>query len=88
MSLDNRRLALNVHRSSSSPVPTVHIFLQRVVRQANGMLAVTPVCSSLPEIEGEIEGLRIELEEVLRQARAAYGTKRAPTAGARLSESP
>ena len=63
MSLDNRRLALNVHRSASSPLPTVHIFLQRVVRQANGMLAVTPVCSSLPEIEGEIEDLRSELED-------------------------
>ena len=80
MSLDNRRLALNVHRSASSPAPTVHIFLQRVVRQANGMLAVTPVCSSLPEIEGEIEDLRNELEEVLRQARAAYATKRASAA--------
>jgi hypothetical protein len=81
MSLDNRRLALNVHRSASSPVPTVHIFLQRVVRQANGMLAVTPVCSSLPEIEGEIEDLRNELEEVLQQARVAYGTKRASAVG-------
>jgi hypothetical protein len=81
MSLDNRRLALNVHRSSASPAPTVHIFLQRVVRQANGMLAVTPTCSSLPEIEGEIEDLRNELEHVLQEARAAYGTKRAPAVG-------
>jgi hypothetical protein len=78
MSPDDRRLALNVHRSSRSPVPTVHIFLQRVVRQANGMLAVTPQCSSLTEIEGEIEDLRSELEHILRQAREAYATKRAP----------
>jgi hypothetical protein len=75
MSTDNRRLALNVHRSSRSPAPTVHIFLQRVVRQANGMLAVTPVCSTLSEIEGEIEDLKDELEHVLRQAREAYAPK-------------
>jgi hypothetical protein len=78
MTIDNHRLALNVHRSSRSTVPTVHIFLQRVVRQANGMLAVTPVCSSLTEIEGEIEDLRNELEHVLQQAREAYAPKRAP----------
>ena len=82
MSLDNRRLALNVHRSASSPVPTVHIFLQRVVRQANGMLAVTPVCSSLAEIEGEIEVLRVELESILRQARQAFTPKVVPALGA------
>jgi hypothetical protein len=81
MATDNRRLALNVPRSSGSPAPTVHIFLQRVVRQANGMLAVTPVCSSLTEIETEIEDLRNELEHVLRQAREAYATKRAPSNG-------
>jgi hypothetical protein len=81
MATDQHRLALNVHRSSRSDHPTVHIFLQRVVRQANGMLAVTPVCSSLPEIEGEIEDLRNELEEVLQQARVAYGTKRASAVG-------
>jgi hypothetical protein len=78
MATDPHRLALNVHRSSRSDHPTVHIFLQRVVRQANGMLAVTPVCSSLSEIEGEIENLRHELEHVSRQAREAYAPKRAP----------
>jgi hypothetical protein len=81
MATDHRRLALNVHRSSRSELPTVHIFLQRVVRQANGMLAVTPVCSSLSEIEGEIEDLQHELEQVLRQAREAYAPKRAPSTG-------
>jgi hypothetical protein len=58
------RFGLNVHRSSRSPVPTVHIFLQRIVRHANGMLAVTPVCGSLAEIEGEIEDLQGELKGV------------------------
>jgi hypothetical protein len=39
------------------------------------MLAVTPVCGSLAEIEGEIEGLRGELDSVLQQARQAFEGK-------------
>ncbi len=72
MAGNESRFALNVHRVSRSPIPTVHIFLQRIVRHANGMLAVTPVCSSLAEIEEEIDELKGELEYVLRQARQAF----------------
>lgn len=79
MSATQHRFGLNVHRSARSAAPAVHIFLQRVVRHANGMLAVTPVCSSLAEIEEEIEGLRDELESVLRQARQAFDGKSGPT---------
>ncbi|HEX3274771.1 MAG TPA: hypothetical protein VHR43_07960 [Gemmatimonadales bacterium] len=78
MAGDNRRLALNVHKSSRSTVPTVHIFLQRMIRQDNGMLAVTPVCSTLAEIEAEVEGLQSELLHILAEARQAYGPKRGP----------
>jgi hypothetical protein len=81
MSTDDRRIALNVHKSSRSPLPTVHIFLQRVVRQANGMLAVTPICSTLAEIEQEIAELRDELDTIQHQARQAY-TPRVAAAGA------
>jgi hypothetical protein len=52
--------------------------LQRVVRQANGMLSVTPICSSLAEIEEEIEDLRGELDNILREARHAYAPRAAP----------
>jgi hypothetical protein len=76
MSATDHRFALNVHRTSRSSAPSVHIFLQRVVRHANGMLAVTPICGSLAEIEGEIEGLRDELDSVLQQARQAFDGKR------------
>lgn len=78
MNSNDLRFGLNIQRSSRSPVPTVHIFLQRIVRQANGMLAITPPCGSLAEIEGEIEGLRVELESVLRQARHAFAPKGVP----------
>jgi hypothetical protein len=78
MSTDSSRFGLNVHRGSHSASPTMHIFLQRVVRHANGMLAVTPVCGTLAEIEGEIEGLRGDLENILKQARQAFGERSAP----------
>ena len=75
MSKPDHRFALNIQRGTQSAVPGVHIFLQRVVRHANGMLAVTPVCSSLSEIEKEIAELKDELEDVLRQARQAFAPK-------------
>jgi hypothetical protein len=74
------RFGLNVQRSSRASAPTVHIFLQRIVRQANGMLSVTPACSSLAEIESEIEVLRENLDAVLRQARQAFAGRREPAA--------
>jgi hypothetical protein len=76
MSTDNCRLALNVHRSARGSAPTVHIFLQRLVRQANGMLGLTPLCSSHEEIEEEIEALQGDLETILRQARETYALSR------------
>lgn len=66
------RFGLRVHRPAQSLGPSVHIFLQGIVRHANGMLAVTPVCDSLAAMEGQIEQLKEELDEMLRQARRAF----------------
>ena len=66
------RFGLRVQRPAHAEGPSVSIFLQRIVRHANGMLSVTPVCSSLAEMEGQIEQLREELDEMLRQARRAF----------------
>ncbi|HEU5170968.1 MAG TPA: hypothetical protein VFU46_10540 [Gemmatimonadales bacterium] len=66
------RFGLNVWRGTPSRPTTAHVFLQRIVRHPNGMLAVTPVCSSLTEMEGQIETLKGELDDVLRQARQAF----------------
>jgi len=66
------RFGLNVRRPAHAVTPTVHIFLQRIVRHANGMLSVTPECSSLAEMEGQIGELKGELDELLRQARRAF----------------
>lgn len=79
MTTNDRRLALNVHRPMRATDPTVHIFLQRMVRQSNGMLSVTPVCTSLAQIEAEVRELQLELEGILQEARQAYAVKSART---------
>jgi hypothetical protein len=66
------RFGLSVQRHAHSRGPSVHIFLQSIVRHANGMLSVTPVCSSLEEMEGQIEQLKEELDEMQRQTRRAF----------------
>jgi hypothetical protein len=69
----NSRFGLRVHQSSrGGPGPSVHLFLQGVVRHANGMLAITPDCASLAEMEGQIELLKAELDEMLRQTQRAF----------------
>ena len=79
MSTNDRRLALNVHRATRKTEPSVHIFLQRMVRHSNGMLSVTPVCTSLAEIEEEIRDLQAELESIRLEARHAYAVKESRT---------
>jgi hypothetical protein len=79
MSTNDRRLALNVHRAMRKTEPSVHIFLQRMVRHSNGMLSVTPVCTSLAQIEEEIRDLQAELESIRLEARQAYAVKESRT---------
>jgi hypothetical protein len=43
------------------------------------MLSVTPVCTSLAQIEAEIRQLQLELEGILQEARHAYAVKGART---------
>lgn len=68
------RFGLSVRHRAHAPAPSAHIFLQGIVRHSNGMLSVTAECSSLEEIEEEIVQLKEELDEMLRQARRAFGT--------------
>jgi hypothetical protein len=75
------RFGLRVQHSTRAHGPTVHIFLQGVVRHANGMLSVTPTCASLEEMEGQIEQLKQELDEMLRQTRQAFRQRPAAAAG-------
>jgi hypothetical protein len=81
MSAKEFRFGLNVRRATRSHATSAHIFLQRIVRHENGMLAVTPICSSLAEMEGQIDDLKDELEDVLRQARQAFAARRESAVG-------
>ena len=74
------RFGLRVQQSSRGRSPVVHIFLQSVVRHSNGMLSVTPTCATLAEMEGQIDQLKQELDEMLRQTRQAF--RRSPEAAA------
>jgi HAMP domain-containing protein len=65
------RFGLRVHKPSHQG-PSVHIYLQRLVRHANGMLSVTADCATLEAMEDEIEQLKRELDEMLRQTRRAF----------------
>ena len=76
----NSRFGLRVQQSSRGRAPVVHIFLQSVVRHSNGMLSVTPTCATLAEMEGQIDQLKQELDEMLRQTRQAF--RRSPEAAA------
>ena len=76
----NSRFGLRVQQSSRGRAPVVHIFLQSVVRHSNGMMSVTPTCATLAEMEGQIDQLKEELDEMLRQTRQAF--RRSPEAAA------
>jgi HAMP domain-containing protein len=66
------RFGLSVRQRTHALAPSTHIFLQGIVRHANGMLSVTQECTSLEEMETEIEQLKAELDEMLQQARRAF----------------
>jgi len=74
------RFGLRVQQSSRGRSPVVHIFLQSVVRHSNGMMSVTPTCATLEEMEAQIDQLKQELDEMLRQTRQAF--RRSPEAAA------
>ena len=76
----DHRFGLSVRPGASGRPTWAHIFLQSIVRQANGMLAVTAPCSSLEEMEAQITSLKAELDDILRQARRAFAASGHPAA--------
>jgi hypothetical protein len=78
----NSHFGLRVQWQAHASAPSVSIFLQRLVRHANGMLSVTPACSSLQEMEAQIDELKVELDEMLRQAQHAFRERPRASAGA------
>jgi hypothetical protein len=50
----------------------VRIALLRYTRGEDGRLLITPGCSSFEEVEGQINALRDELDEIRERARRAF----------------
>ncbi len=56
-----------------NPVSVV-IALLRYTRGEDGRLFITPECASFEEIEGQINSLQDELDEIRERARRAFQT--------------
>jgi hypothetical protein len=80
------RFGLSVSRGVHAGGPSAHIFLQGIVRHSNGMLSVTPVCTSLAEMEAQIEQLKEELDGMLEQARRTFPQSRNAPAEPRVGD--
>jgi hypothetical protein len=50
----------------------VRIALQKAAFDPNGRVFVTPECSSFEELEGQINSLQDELDEIRERARRAF----------------
>lgn len=50
----------------------VRIALQRTRLDPNGRVFITPECSSFEELEGQINALQDELDEIRERARRAF----------------
>jgi hypothetical protein len=71
MRANKHRFGLYSRQNRGAPMAS--IYLESIVRQANGMLSVTPECLSLAELEQSVADLKSDLDEVLREARKLFG---------------
>ena len=51
---------------------SVRVALLRYTRGEDGRLLITPECASLEELEGQINSLQDELDEIRERARRAF----------------
>ena len=63
---------LDIQPGIPDPPATVKIALLRYTRGEDGRLLITPECTSFDEIEGEINSLQDELDEIRDRARRAF----------------
>ena len=64
--------ALDIQPGTSDAPATVKIALLRYVRGEDRRLLITPECTSFEEIEGQINSLQDELDELRERARRAF----------------
>lgn len=66
-------LELQVEEGTDTSPTRTSIVLTQEARDRNGRLHVTPDCVTLDELEGQINALQDDLDEMRRQARRIYG---------------
>jgi hypothetical protein len=63
---------LDIQPGTPDAPATVKIALLRYTRGEDGSLLITPECTSFEEIEGQINSLQDELDELRERARRAF----------------
>jgi hypothetical protein len=63
---------LDIRPGTPDSSASVRIALLRYTRGEDGRLLITPECSSLEELEGQINSLQDELDEIRERARRAF----------------
>ena len=63
---------LDIPPGTPDCLASVRIALLRYTRGEDGRLFVTPECTSFEEVEGQINSLQDELDEIRERARRAF----------------
>ncbi|MGF9761788.1 hypothetical protein AAII07_42065 [Microvirga sp. 0TCS3.31] len=63
---------LDIRPGTPDTPVSVRIALLRYTRSEDGRLLITPECTSFKEVEGQINSLQDELDEIRERARRAY----------------
>ena len=63
---------LDIQPGTPDNPASVRIVLLRYTRGEDGRLFITPECTSLEEVEGRINSLQDELDELRERARGAF----------------
>jgi hypothetical protein len=65
-------LELDIQPGTPDNPASIRIALLRYTRGEDGRLFITPECSSHEEVEGQINSLQDELDEIRERARGAF----------------
>jgi hypothetical protein len=65
-------LELDIQPGTPDNPASVRIALLRYARGEDGRLFITPECTSFDEVEGQINALQDELDELRERARRAF----------------
>jgi hypothetical protein len=71
---------LHIQPGDAMVLARVSVAVQRHVIDPAGRIIITPECASLDEIEGQINALQDELDELRERARRAFAPLQSPGA--------